>query len=99
MAPVQAMLADPQGLAANPRTRAALAFAHERHAGQHRGADGAPFIAHPLEVAELLHAHGYPDDDAQRKAACELAPFEAERGRFERPRESLPGGASLQVSA
>jgi (p)ppGpp synthase/HD superfamily hydrolase len=48
-----------QGL---PRTRAALAFAEERHAGQRREIDGAPFVTHPLEVACLLHEAGYGDD-------------------------------------
>jgi (p)ppGpp synthase/HD superfamily hydrolase len=48
-----------QGL---PRTRAALAFAEERHAGQQRELDGAPFVTHPLEVACLLHEAGYGDD-------------------------------------
>ncbi len=45
-----------------PRTRAALAFADERHAGQQREIDGAPFVTHPLEVACLLHEAGYGDD-------------------------------------
>ncbi|MFZ0376236.1 MAG: HD domain-containing protein [Solirubrobacteraceae bacterium] len=45
-----------------PRTRAALAYAEERHAGQRRVADGAPFIEHPLEVAELLYRAGAPDE-------------------------------------
>ena len=45
-----------------PRTRAALAFAAEQHAGQRRGADGAPFIAHPIEVGSLLFEAGAADD-------------------------------------
>jgi len=45
-----------------PRTRAALAFAAERHAGQRRAADGAPFIAHPIEVGALLYEAGAADD-------------------------------------
>jgi (p)ppGpp synthase/HD superfamily hydrolase len=45
-----------------PRTRAAVAYAEERHAGQRRKADGAPFIEHPLEVAWLLYRAGAPDD-------------------------------------
>jgi (p)ppGpp synthase/HD superfamily hydrolase len=45
-----------------PRTRAALAFADERHAGQLREVDGAPFVTHPLEVARFLHAAGYEDE-------------------------------------
>jgi (p)ppGpp synthase/HD superfamily hydrolase len=44
-----------------PLTRAALAFAAERHAGQRREADDAPFVMHPIEVARLLHRAGYPD--------------------------------------
>jgi len=46
----------------SPLTQAALAFADERHAGQWREADGAPFVAHPLEVACLLHEAGYSDE-------------------------------------
>jgi (p)ppGpp synthase/HD superfamily hydrolase len=45
-----------------PKTREALAYAEARHAGQRRRADGAPFIEHPLEVAELLYRAGAPDD-------------------------------------
>lgn len=44
-----------------PQTRAALAYAQERHAGQQRAGDGAPFIEHPLEVAWLLYRAGAPD--------------------------------------
>jgi (p)ppGpp synthase/HD superfamily hydrolase len=44
-----------------PKTRAAVAYAQERHAGQRRKADGAPFIEHPLEVAWLLYREGAPD--------------------------------------
>ena len=44
-----------------PKTRAALAYAEERHAGQLREADGAPFIEHPVEVAWLLYSAGAPD--------------------------------------
>lgn len=44
-----------------PVTRAALAFAEERHRGQVRDTDRAPFILHPLEVAQLLRGRGYPD--------------------------------------
>jgi (p)ppGpp synthase/HD superfamily hydrolase len=40
---------------------AALAYAEERHAGQQRKVDGAPFIEHPLEVAWLLYRAGAPD--------------------------------------
>jgi (p)ppGpp synthase/HD superfamily hydrolase len=44
-----------------PVTRAALEFADERHRGQLRDTDRAPFILHPLEVAHLLRGRGYPD--------------------------------------
>ncbi len=44
-----------------PLTRRALAFATQRHAGQQREADHAPFILHPLEVAQLLSGRDYPD--------------------------------------
>jgi (p)ppGpp synthase/HD superfamily hydrolase len=47
-----------QGL---PKTHAALAYARERHAGQRRDLDGAPFILHPTEVATLLYRAGAPD--------------------------------------
>ena len=43
------------------RTRVALAHARELHEGQSRKADGAPFIAHPREVACLLYDAGAPD--------------------------------------
>jgi len=45
-----------------PLTRRALEFAAERHEGQRREADDAAFILHPLEVAQLLRAVGYPDE-------------------------------------
>ncbi|HWI75245.1 MAG TPA: HD domain-containing protein [Baekduia sp.] len=45
-----------------PITRAALAFAADRHRGQRRDTDGAPFILHPLEVAQLLRGRDYPDE-------------------------------------
>jgi (p)ppGpp synthase/HD superfamily hydrolase len=45
-----------------PKTRAAVSYAEERHAGQRRKADGAPFIEHPLEEAWLLYRAGAPDD-------------------------------------
>lgn len=45
-----------------PRSQAALAYAKRQHLGQRRGADGAPFIAHPIEVGSLLYRVGAPDD-------------------------------------
>lgn len=52
----------PSFVADLPITRAALDFAAERHAGQRRETDGAPFILHPLEVAQLLRGRDYPDE-------------------------------------
>lgn len=46
---------------ASSLTRAALTFALRCHAGQRRQSDGAPFIAHPLEVARLLREAGCTD--------------------------------------
>jgi len=45
-----------------PITRRALEFAAARHTGQRRAADQAPFILHPLEVAQLLRGREYPDE-------------------------------------
>ena len=45
-----------------PVTRRALAFAEEHHRGQLRDVDRAPFILHPLEVAQLLRGRDYPDE-------------------------------------
>jgi len=44
-----------------PRTRAALAYAEEQHAGQRRKVDGRPFITHPIEVGLLLLDAGASD--------------------------------------
>ena len=46
----------------SPLTRAALAFADQRHAGQTRDLDDLPFVTHPVEVACLLHEAGYADE-------------------------------------
>jgi (p)ppGpp synthase/HD superfamily hydrolase len=46
----------------SPLTRAALAFADRRHAGQKRDIDDLPFVTHPVEVACLLHEAGYQDE-------------------------------------
>jgi (p)ppGpp synthase/HD superfamily hydrolase len=45
-----------------PITKAALAYAEQLHQGQHRSVDGAPFIAHPIEVAMLLYEAGARDE-------------------------------------
>jgi hypothetical protein len=44
-----------------PLTQAAVEFARERHSGQVRATDGAPFLAHPIEVASILERSHYPD--------------------------------------
>jgi (p)ppGpp synthase/HD superfamily hydrolase len=44
-----------------PLTQAALGFATARHIDQYRDSDRAPFIEHPIEVAQLLHRYGHPD--------------------------------------
>src|SRR5947209_7534214 len=43
------------------RTREAVVYAAQLHAGQLRAEDGAPFIVHPLEVACLLYDAGASD--------------------------------------
>jgi (p)ppGpp synthase/HD superfamily hydrolase len=50
------------GARSQPKTRSAIAYAIERHAGQVRRYDGAPYVLHPLEVAALLYAVGAPDE-------------------------------------
>ena len=45
-----------------PITQRALEFAAARHTGQRRHADDAPFILHPLEVAQLLRNRDYADE-------------------------------------
>jgi hypothetical protein len=49
----------PHGLS---QAQAALDLARQLHRGQRRRADGAPFIAHPTEVALILHCAGAPED-------------------------------------
>jgi (p)ppGpp synthase/HD superfamily hydrolase len=44
-----------------PKTQAALAYATRVYRGQRRKADGAPFIAHPREMASVLYYAGAPD--------------------------------------
>ncbi len=44
-----------------PLTQRALEFAALRHEGQRRDAGSAPFILHPLEVAQLLRGRAYRD--------------------------------------
>ena len=49
-------------LAGSPGAQAALKFAAARHANQCRKTDHAPFIAHPIEVGQLLARDGQPDE-------------------------------------
>jgi (p)ppGpp synthase/HD superfamily hydrolase len=44
-----------------PLAREAVVYASERHAGQRREVDEAPFVLHPLEVAALLHNSGHAE--------------------------------------
>jgi guanosine-3',5'-bis(diphosphate) 3'-pyrophosphohydrolase len=44
-----------------PISQAAVVWAVRQHAGQRREADGAAFVAHPMEVASLVAGSGYPD--------------------------------------
>jgi (p)ppGpp synthase/HD superfamily hydrolase len=44
-----------------PLARDAVVYASERHAGQRRKVDEAPFVLHPLEVAALLHNSRHPE--------------------------------------
>ena len=61
----------PSFVAELPITRRALEFAAEHHAGQRRDADRAPFILHPLEVAQLLRGRDYPTRSSPR-ACCTM---------------------------
>jgi (p)ppGpp synthase/HD superfamily hydrolase len=45
-----------------PIATAAVEFAVERHAGQLRHVDRAPFVMHPIEVGSLLSSAGYADE-------------------------------------
>ena len=53
--------AKPSYLDELPLAGEAFEFTAERHAGQVREGDAAPFLLHPLEVGALLHVFGYPD--------------------------------------
>jgi (p)ppGpp synthase/HD superfamily hydrolase len=72
-----------------PLTRAAIAYAEERHRGQRRAADGASFLVHPLEVASLLERSRYPDHvvaaavlhDVLENTDAQVSDLEARFGR------------------
>jgi (p)ppGpp synthase/HD superfamily hydrolase len=67
---------------------AAIAYARRQHSGQHREADGAPFILHPLEVGALLQRAGAPAyvvaagvlHDAVEKADADVDELRAQFG-------------------
>ena len=56
-----ASLASPTYLDDLPVATEAFEFTAERHAGQLRESDAAPFLLHPLEVGALLHVFGFPE--------------------------------------
>jgi (p)ppGpp synthase/HD superfamily hydrolase len=68
----------------SPLTRAALAFADQRHAGQTRDLDDLPFVTHPVEVACLLHEAGYSDEVVSAGVLHDvLEDTDADRGDIE----------------
>jgi (p)ppGpp synthase/HD superfamily hydrolase len=81
--------AGPDLRAKRPLTRRALDYATHRHAGQRRESDGAPYVAHPVEVATLLYDAGYPDHvvaagvlhDVLEDTDAERAEIESDFGR------------------
>jgi (p)ppGpp synthase/HD superfamily hydrolase len=54
-------LSRPSYLDGMPLASEAFEFTAERHAGQVRDSDAAPFLLHPLEVGALLHVFGYSE--------------------------------------
>ena len=56
-----AALTRPSYLDDLPLAGEAFEFTAQRHAGQLRESDAAPFLLHPLEVGALLHVFGYPE--------------------------------------
>ena len=54
---------EPEFLAGDGLARDAYGFAADAHAGQRRKGGDSPYIAHPVEVARLLHAEGVADDE------------------------------------
>jgi (p)ppGpp synthase/HD superfamily hydrolase len=86
--PVSPLRRVPDLVARLPKTGVAMAYARERHAGQRRATDGAPFIEHPLEVAWLLYLEGAPDDviaagilhDTIEKAGADVTELRARFG-------------------
>jgi (p)ppGpp synthase/HD superfamily hydrolase len=54
---------EPEFLAGDGLARRAYEFAADAHAGQTRKGGDSPYIAHPTEVARLLHKEGVADDE------------------------------------
>jgi (p)ppGpp synthase/HD superfamily hydrolase len=53
---------EPPFVAGRPLVKSALVWAAQRHHGQSRAVDDAPFIVHPLEVAALLSSRGCDEE-------------------------------------
>jgi (p)ppGpp synthase/HD superfamily hydrolase len=53
---------DPPFVGDRPVVREAMHWAEDRHSGDRRDVDSAPFILHPLEVAALLSGRGYDEE-------------------------------------
>ena len=69
-----------------PLTRAAVEFARDRHGGQRRPADEAPFVLHPIEAASILERSGYPDHVVAAAVLHDvLEDTEAQRSDLEQP--------------
>jgi (p)ppGpp synthase/HD superfamily hydrolase len=72
-----------------PLTQRAVELAVQLHAGQHRAADRAPFVVHPMEVASMLDRAHYPDyvvaaavlHDVVEHTGEDVADLEARFGR------------------
>ena len=54
---------DPEFLTGDGLARRAYEFAADAHAGQTRKGGDSPYIAHPTEVARLLHGEGVADEE------------------------------------
>jgi (p)ppGpp synthase/HD superfamily hydrolase len=55
-------LTEPAATRTDTSVEAALDFAREAHAGQHRKQNGRPYIEHPIAVTEMLAAAGFEDE-------------------------------------
>lgn len=57
------MSSEPEFLTGPGLAREAYEFAREAHEGQKRKGDGSPYIAHPTQLARLLHRAGHDDEE------------------------------------